>query len=280
MSVTAPIRAVAPDSAGGGQPPATGRMIISLARVEGRRLLRHPMFLAGIALSVIVVLIGGDDSVPSTHSVIEPLWPAGFPIGPLAVFGFVVTNLAAMRDRLSGTEELFGSTALSHRARTAALLLSAAWAVAAGVVLLAPFVAVFAIAYGVSLADLVKLSEEPLIVAVLAVAGVALGRQLPTRVVGPVVAFFALLVMGAYAHPTVPGHFFGLWVVPDSLPSVGWHILYLAGLGICTATLALGKDGVRRSLVVAAALGVGAVVAGAILQLPVSCPGASPCVFR
>ncbi|MDP9342761.1 MAG: hypothetical protein M3Q23_11860 [Actinomycetota bacterium] len=93
-------------------------MILSLARVEGRRLLRHPVFLAGIGLSVVmvlsvvVVLIGGNDSVRSTHSVVEPLWPAGFPIGPLAVFGFVATNLAAMRDRLSGTEELFGSTAL------------------------------------------------------------------------------------------------------------------------------------------------------------------------
>ena len=189
-----------------------------------------------------------------------------------------IDSMAMTKPRSTGPAATPALACPTHR--TAALLLSAAWAVAAGVVLLAPFVAVFAIAYGVSLADLVKLSEEPLIVAVLAVAGVALGRQLPTRVVGPVVAFFALLVMGAYAHPTVPGHFFGLWVVPDSLPSVGWHILYLAGLGICTATLALGKDGVRRSLVVAAALGVGAVVAGAILQLPVSCPGASPCVFR
>jgi hypothetical protein len=229
---------------------------------------------------VMMVLIGGDDSVRGTHSVVEPLWPAGFPIGPLAVFGFVATNLAAMRDRLSGTEELFGSTALPHRARTAALLVSAAWATAAGVVLLAPFVGAFAIAQGVSLADLVKLSEEPLIVAVMAVAGVALGRLLPTRVVGPVVAFFALLVMGAYPHPIMPRHFLGLWVVPDSLRSVGWHLLYLVGIGICAATLALLKDGVRCSLVVAAAVGVGAVIAGAILQLPVSCPGASPCVFR
>ncbi|MDP9342762.1 MAG: hypothetical protein M3Q23_11865 [Actinomycetota bacterium] len=147
-------------------------------------------------------------------------------------------------------------------------------------VLLAPFVGVFAVAYGVSLADVVKLCEEPLIVAVLAVAGVALGRLLPTRVVGPVVAFFALLVMGAYPHPIMPRHFLGLWVVPDSLRSVGWHLLYLVGIGICAATVALLKDGVRRSLVVAAAVGVGAVIAGAILQLPVSCPGASPCVFR
>ncbi|HXJ64367.1 MAG TPA: hypothetical protein VNN79_11485, partial [Actinomycetota bacterium] len=210
---------------------------------------------------------------------VEPVWPAGFPIGPLAVFGFLATNLAAMRDRLNRTEEPFGSAPLSRRARTAALLVSAAWAVAAGLLVLAPFVIAFAIADGVSHADLV-MSEEPMIVAVLAIAGVALGRLLPTRTVAPVVAFFTLLVMGVYAHPIMPRHFLGLWVVPDSLPSVGWHILYLAGLGTCLAAVALLSERVRRSLVEAAAGGVGAVVAGAILQLPVSCPGASPCVFR
>jgi hypothetical protein len=214
--------------------------------------------------------------------VVEPLWPAGFPIGPLAVFGFVAANLAATRDRLDGTEELFGSAPLSPRARTAALLASAAWAVAAGVVMLVPFVGGFAIAYEVSLPDVVKLSEEPLVVAVSILAGVALGRLLPTRVVAPVVAFVALVsIVGAYAQPVQPWGFLALWVIPDSLPSVGWHILYLVGLGTCAATLALLRDGIRRSLVAAAVIGVAAVAVGAILQLPASCAGgATPCVFR
>jgi hypothetical protein len=213
--------------------------------------------------------------------VVEPVWPAGFPIGPLAVLGFVVANLAAMRDRLSGTEELFGSAPLSHRARTAALLTSAAWPVAAGLVLLVPLVVFFAIAYGVSLSDLVKLSEEPLLVALSIVAGIGLGRLLPTRVVTPAVALVTFASIGTYAHPVQPWGFLGLWVIPDFLPSVGWHILYLLGLGTCAVTLALLKDGVRRSLVLTAAIGVAAVALGAILQLPTSCPGAgSPCVFR
>ena len=216
---------------------------------------------------------------PDAAAPARPLWPTGFPISPLAVFGFVATNLAAMRDRINGTEELFGSTALPHRARTAALLVSAAWAVAAGVVLLAPFVACFAIAYGVSLPDVVKLLEEPLIVAILAVAGVALGRLLPTRAVGPMAAFFGLILVGAYAHPVQPWGFLGAGVIPDFLLSVGWHILYLVGLGTFAATLALMKDGIRRSLLMAAVMGITAAVVGAILQLPVSCPGATPCVF-
>jgi len=212
-------------------------VILSLARVEGRKLLRHPVFLAGIALSVIVVFLAGNSEFRGTHSVVEPLWPTGFPIGPLAVFGFVATNLAAMRDRLHGTEELFGSTAAPRRVRTAALLGSAAWATIAGIVLLAPFVGVFAVAHGVSRPDVIKLLEEPLIVAILALAGVALGRLLPTRLAAPIAAFFTFVLVAGYAHPTLPWQFLALWVIPDSLPSVGWHMLYLVGIGIFVATL-------------------------------------------
>ena len=262
------------------RPPSNRRVILSLARVEGRKLLRHPVFLAGIALSVIVVFLAGNSEFRGTHSVVEPLWPTGFPIGPLAVFGFVATNLAAMRDRLHGTEELFGSTAAPRRVRTAALLGSAAWATIAGIVLLAPFVGVFAVAHGVSRPDVIKLLEEPLIVAILALAGVALGRLLPTRLAAPIAAFFTFVLVAGYAHPTLPWQFLALWVIPDSLPSVGWHMLYLVGIGIFVATLALMKDGVCRSLVVAAAIGVLAVATGAILQLPAFCAGGgTPCMF-
>ena len=65
-----------------------GRVVLSLARVEGRRLLRHPLFLVGIALSVVMTVFAATPE-GGTHSVIEPIWPAGFPIGPLAVFGFL-----------------------------------------------------------------------------------------------------------------------------------------------------------------------------------------------
>lgn len=281
MNVAAPTaRAVSPGAEDEGPRAATGRVILSLARVEGRRLLRHPIFVVGVALSVIGTLIQGVEAWGRPPSVVEPIWPIGFPIGPLAVFGFVAMNLAAMRDRLTGAEETFRAAPLPHRARTAALLVSAAWAVAAGLVLLTPFVARFALVYRVSLADIVKLVEEPLIVAVVALAGTALGRLAPSRLVGAVAAFFIFMAMGAYAHPVVAYQSLGLWVIPDSLPSVGWHILYLVGLGSCAATLALMKDGVRRSLVAASAIGVAAVAVGAILQLPVSCSGAGvPCVF-
>jgi hypothetical protein len=281
MTVAPLERTATPEAAMGGLPPpaSTPRAIRTLARVEGRKLLRHPAFIPGIALSGALVLLAGWGR--KSHSVVEPLWPAGSPIGPLAVFGFVAANLAALRDRVNGTEELFGSTAVPRRARTAALLVSVAWAVGASVVLLAPFVGAFAVSYGVSLADVVKLLEEPLIVAVLALAGVAVGRLLPTRLAAPVAAFFAFVLVGAYAHPTLAPQFLSLYVIPDSLPSVGWHILYLAGIGTLATAVALMKDGVRRSLVVAAAVGVLAIAAGAILQLPASCPGGgAPCVFR
>jgi hypothetical protein len=106
--------------------PPTRRVVLALARVEGRRLVLHPLFLVGIALGVVMTVFAGTPE-GDTHSVIEPIWPAGFPIGPLAVFGFMAANLAAMRDRMNGTEELFASAPLSPRARTAALLASAAW---------------------------------------------------------------------------------------------------------------------------------------------------------
>jgi hypothetical protein len=151
-----------------------------------------------------------------------------------------------------------------------------------GLAMLVPFVGGFAITYGVSVSDLIKLSEEPLVVAISILAGVALGRLLRTRVVAPVVAFVAFVaIVGTYAHPVQPWGFLALWVIPDNLPSVGWHILYLFGLGTCVAVLALMKDGLRRSLVVAGAMGLAAIAVGAILQLPASCPGGgTPCVFQ
>ncbi|HXJ63521.1 MAG TPA: hypothetical protein VNN79_07185, partial [Actinomycetota bacterium] len=56
-------RLAAPDVSPGGRPFAIGRVVLAIARVEGRRLVRNPLFLVGIALSVAMTLMNGNEPV-------------------------------------------------------------------------------------------------------------------------------------------------------------------------------------------------------------------------
>jgi hypothetical protein len=76
-------RAAGPRGGPEGPPPATARVVLALARVEGRRLVRHPVFLVGVALSLLMTLLSGIEPVRGTHSVVEPLCPSAFQSAPL-----------------------------------------------------------------------------------------------------------------------------------------------------------------------------------------------------
>ncbi|MCA1698802.1 MAG: hypothetical protein LC790_07860, partial [Actinobacteria bacterium] len=80
-------------------PCAVRAAALALARIEGPRLIRHPVFLAGIALSVAFSLsfaaasdVGGDYFAL-----------LGATLLPLAIATLIVSNLAALRSRRSAT---------------------------------------------------------------------------------------------------------------------------------------------------------------------------------
>lgn len=252
-----------------------------LARREGHRLLRHPALVVGAALSAVLCVV-------ATGVDFATLALSGFALLPLTLGTALAANLAALRGRRHGTEELFDSLPTSSRARTAGHLLSVGWAVALGVVLLAVAAAVVAARAGpeVRFPDgvvrqrgmlLVELAQGPLAVAAYGLIGAALGRRVRTHALAPALVV-APLVLSRFGLPwltpvanhsrAVAG---GYWPHPEIAPrtelvgfdvtALTWHLVYLATVAALAVAVALWSRRPAPSVAVGAALAA-AVVAG------------------
>ncbi len=109
-----PTRASANDPTTRHTRPGTQRAAgVQIARVEGRQLLRNEVFFVGvfmlIAILVIFGLVWASDNIGAQNS--WRFWLALLPVFtlPFAGMTLVAMNLAALRSRREGTEELFGS---------------------------------------------------------------------------------------------------------------------------------------------------------------------------
>ncbi len=172
---------------------------MTLAAVESRCLLRHPLLLAGLALSVVLLLAGA-----RSNGAMQAMLLDGMACFPLAAGVLLAANAGGLRSRRDGTEELFAAMPSPARTRTAAQVLAVGSAVALAVGLVAAAVLAFGAADGlvVSHAGLrhvpaaAELAAGPLAVAVLGVLGVALARWVPSPFVAPplVVGLLALEV--------------------------------------------------------------------------------------
>lgn len=263
----------------------------ALAGAECRHLLRHPAFLAGGAGTFIILalssLLGGID--------FSALPLSGLACLPLAVGTFVAANFAAHRDRRSGTEELLAALPETATSRRVAQLLAVGASVAVAMAAVTATVLVVGALGGPHVRfdtgveqrvpSLSELFQGPLAVAVLGLAGVAVGRVVPTPLLAPVLAAVPLFSMwpegrlrwfAPVANPavTVPG---GYWPHPEIAPrteligfdvvSMGWHLLYLAGLGGLAATLAIATRRVTPGTAIAATTALAAAAAGGLLQI-------------
>jgi hypothetical protein len=268
----------------------------ALARIEGIRLVRHPIVLAGLALAILLAYrfplgneIGG-----------KYFLLMGMGVLPLGFAAFVVANLAALRTERSETGELFTSLSAPASVRTLAHLVSLVYAV----VFCAAVVAAGYVAFGAWDGIVVdsagktaepspyELANGPAAAAALGALGVALARWLPYLPVAPLaaVAVFVVQVTVMWgserdyawfvpfvntARSDVPG---ASWPCsPDqgwpcgvdefATTSAGWHVVYLAGIALILGAAALWKEDRRPRIAAAAALGGVLVVAGGTLQL-------------
>lgn len=263
----------------------------ALAGAECRHLLRHPAFLAGGAGTFVILalsnLFGGID--------FSTLALSGLACLPLAVGTFVAANFAANRDRRSGTDELLAALAQTATSRRVAQLLAVGASVAVAMAAVAATVLVVGALGGPDVRfdtgveqrvpSLYELFQGPLAVAVLGLAGIAVGRLVPTPLLAPVLAAVLLFSMwpegrlrwfAPVANPavTVPG---GYWPHPEIAPrteligfdvaSMGWHLLYLAGVGGLAATLAIASRRLTPGTMIAATTALAAAIAGGLLQL-------------
>lgn len=255
----------------------------TLARAEGRRLVRHPVTLFGAALSWALFAVATWRSAPVLHR--DDIL-TGLGVLPLAAATFVVANAAALRSHRHGTDELFDSTATARDVRTAAHLLSVAWAVALAALLVASFVVYLVVGGPVGTPSPWELLAGPAVVGVAGALGVALGTWMHSVAVAPLalVVLIATEIFVQYQINSVvpeygsgsPARWLALWV-PISysgnparelvIRPAGWHLVYLAALAAVIAAAAVTRHRPRPIRTVALALGVALVATAAWQQL-------------
>lgn len=273
------------------------RMALALGRTEGKRLLRHPAYLAGVALSIAFLflvrqLVGGSPDVPFV------LW-TGLGVYPIAAGTFLATFTAAVRSRRHGTDELYGTQPAAAAVRTAGHLVAVGWGVAGSIALLAVAGVWHQLWDGVlvpmpgevvaTVPHVIELAVGPLLVAFFGVLAVAVARWIPSLLALPLAAV-ALLVhfvtgswgIGGTARwflPLVTHEVQAGWVqvTPDygygivasfERVALAWHDAYLVALVVSFGAVALLRHGRTRGRLLLLAGGVGAAVLTGLLQLP------------
>lgn len=243
-----------------------GAVVLALGRVEARHLLRHPLFLAGAALSLLLSLPGPYLQAPVLHrdDITTAIW-----LLPLAGATLLVVNLAVLRARRHDTTELYESLPTSPSAHTGGHLVSLG---AAAVV--AALVVVASVAYMVALGGIwapsaAELATGPAIVVLAGALGVLAARWAPSPTVAPVL----LVALGAVAA-SLSGSlgWFAPWIGIDTMPRelfirpAGWHLLYLLGVAGLVAVAALWRHGTTPRLAVAGAAVVSLIAVTGVMQ--------------
>lgn len=250
----------------------------ALARVEGEKLLRSPLFLAGAAF----VVLGSAIFVRASLADPSATWNAnGWTVAAgtifLAILTMVATNHAALRDRREDTDEQHASLPIGRATRTGGLLVATAWPAAVAAVMVLLVTAYAATRGPVTTLDNVHVADRLVAVVTLGALGLALAAWLPSPFVAPVLAWGLLLI--------TPGEDSQAWHVLTpfaDMSDVGlalWHAVYLLGLGLLLGVAAMGRTSRTRWLLVAGTVGVGTTISSAAILLTRACPGTGPCLL-
>ena len=248
-----------------------------VAKFEARRLLRHPILLAGTGLYLLLLVTTGDDG----HTAVNFDTIATGPTYFIGVFTYFAANLVASRARRNDCVEHHMSFPSLRTARTAGLCLAtlapALLTVAIGQVALLAHTVAGTIAERPTVAEM---AAGPLTVVGAGLLGIMIARWLPYPMTSVVVMVGVIAVtMWLSSRPETlqmlaPYVAFGRW--SDSGAWIGrypgsaeWHAAYLVALCAMAATGALLPDARRKLpvLAVGAAFTAAAVLAGSA-QLP------------
>lgn len=260
-----------------GQRGATAVAVLRLARVEGRRMLLHPVHLA-LVLAVLAVGVTDDPlTVFRQPAAAKEALDTVF----ILYYGLVVyfsANLVASSARRSGADTQFDATPLTGQARTAASCLGVL--APTGVAGLAAVV-IHAVTYGgaVVLPDALSPAELlviPLYTLGAGLLGIAVARWLPWPGM-PLGVMVALFMWVAVAD----GHGNWAWSMPWTASyaiveqpallggSQVWHTVYLGGLTTLAGVAAvLPHRRRRRGLLATGVLVAAATLVAGTLQLP------------
>ncbi|MGH8884847.1 MAG: hypothetical protein ACRDYX_06680 [Egibacteraceae bacterium] len=254
---------------------------LTLAAVEGRRLLRNPLMAVGVALSVYLYVRGiawGQMPVLPRDDV-----RIGYALLPLAAATLLATNATALRSRRHGTDELYDTLPTTPVQRTAAQLLSTAGPVGLAALLVAVDVVYLVLLGGIGTPNPFELATGPVVVALAGVLGVLLARLAPWIGVAPVMLIgLAALWYFPYLSYHLRQRVFtwhSFWAFPwfgtsgseadgANVLVGGWHLAYAGGLVALMACLALARHQVQVRLrtAVATVLALALTSSGAVAQ--------------
>ncbi|MEO8292901.1 MAG: hypothetical protein ABI635_07145 [Actinomycetota bacterium] len=250
----------------------------ALARVEGGKLARHPVFLMGVGF----VLVGSGLFVRATMTDQGATWDDdGWPVSAglilLAILTMVAANLASLRDRREDTTEQHATLPVERSTRTGALIAATVWPAGAAALLLAGVAGYAATREAMTGLEQVHLAERLVAVVMLGALGVALAVWLPSPFVAVVVAWGLLFVS--------PGEYPQTWHVLTPFAGLTdpglalWHLAYLMGLAIVFGVVALVRTSRGPSLIVAGIVGTAIVIVSAAILIPGGCPALGRCLF-
>lgn len=243
--------------AGSGTQHAAG---VQLARVEGRQLLRNEVFIVGIFMSIAILVVFGfvwaSDNLGARNS--WRYWLALLPVFtlPFAGMTLVAMNVAALRAKRDGTQELFGSLPASSTTRVVGHIGSMWMPLIVQIMFVAAtFASGNLLTHHFGAIDAASIGDVVVSFVLVACAGslaVALARWLPN----PVVALVSVVLLavggttigGIGDHhwsltrqlsiwPRYPDHDWAFTVRPS-----WWHAAYLLSLGFVVAVVAVARQ--------------------------------------
>jgi hypothetical protein len=221
-----------------------------LASIEARRIALHPATLFGAALSIWTMwgLNVGEAPVLNRAGT-----NVAFPLGLLAGGALIAASSAAVRMWNTERSEAIDITPASERARTLALLAGCSAAVAIGLVLQLLVLGWMMLNGPVTALNWWEVLAGPATVGLAISVGVAAGRWFPSRAIGPL-ALIALIGASIYLQMVDTIRQFGeqvRWLSPAiplefdpvelTFRAPAAHLLYLLGLALLFASLALLK---------------------------------------
>jgi hypothetical protein len=222
----------------------------SLARVEAKRMLRHPLTVLGALFgsAALVFMTWREAPVLNRHdaSVAEATLP-------IAGAMLIVAHFASMRAVRHRATDLYDASPTSNTTVTAAQLLAVACVAAATLLVELALLGYLAAVGGVGGPRFAVLLVGPAVVLFAGALGVALGRWAPWLGTAPLasialIAISALVLSDSYAHPMrgwlapfVLSDAWGSGISEFTLRPYALHLVYIAGLAAIAACAALAR---------------------------------------